>query len=176
MKHILPLAALAGMLAGTQVTAHHSFAAEYDGNQPVTVTGTVAKIDWTNPHMHFYVDVKDAAGAVTQWKFEGCPPNMLVRQGWTRNVTLKPGDTVTVSGWKARIALVQAGRRGQTTVLPVAPRHRRPDGSLLPLRCSADHDTAAPVSDHSDEGSGPDPLRSPPRVPHHPHRRAEASR
>ena len=84
------------------LAAHHSFAAEYDGNQPVTVTGTVAKIDWTNPHIHFYVDVKDAAGAVTQWKFEGYPPNMLVRQGWKRDVTMKPGDTVTVFAWKAR--------------------------------------------------------------------------
>ena len=103
MKITLSLAALllSTILTG-RVSAHHSFAAEYDGNQPVTVSGTVAKIDWTNPHIHFYVDVKDAAGVVTQWKFEGYPPNMLVRQGWTRNVTLKPGDAVTVFAWKAR--------------------------------------------------------------------------
>ena len=101
MKHVL-LTICGAALCAAQLSAHHSFAAEYDGNQPVTVTGTVAKIDWTNPHMHFYVDVKDQGGAVTQWKFEGYPPNMLVRQGWKRDVTLKPGDTVTVFGWKAR--------------------------------------------------------------------------
>jgi Family of unknown function (DUF6152) len=96
-------AIVASVLLGTStLIAHHSFAAEYDGNRPVTVTGTVARIDWTNPHIHFYVDVKDDAGAVTQWKFEGYPPNMLVRQGWKRDVTMKPGDMVTVFGWRAR--------------------------------------------------------------------------
>jgi uncharacterized protein DUF6152 len=97
------LALAASLLLGTDVlSAHHSFAAEYDGTKPVTVTGTVAKVDWTNPHIHFYVDVKDDSGAVTQWKFEGYPPNMLVRQGWKRDVTMKPGDVVTVFGWRAR--------------------------------------------------------------------------
>lgn len=100
MKHVL--LAIGVTVLAVQLSAHHSFAAEYDGNQPVTVTGTVAKIDWTNPHIHFYVDVKGTDGAATQWKFEGYPPNMLVRQGWKRAVTLKPGDIVTVSGWKAR--------------------------------------------------------------------------
>src|SRR4051812_50181872 len=102
MRHILPALTLAAAVLATPVSAHHSFAAEYDGNQPVTVSGTVAKVEWTNPHIHFYVDAKDAAGAVTQWKFEGYPPNMLVRQGWKRDVTMKPGDTVTVFAWKAR--------------------------------------------------------------------------
>ena len=102
MKQLLAAAACAVVLLTVRVAAHHSFAAEYDANQPVTVSGTVTKIDWTNPHIHFYVDVKDASGAVTAWKFEGYPPNMLVRQGWKRDVTLKPGDVVTVYGWKAR--------------------------------------------------------------------------
>jgi len=96
------LCVLFSAVLATRAAAHHSFAAEYDGSQPLTVSGTVAKIEWTNPHIHFYVDVKDAAGAVTQWKFEGYPPNMLVRQGWKRDVTLKPGDVVTVFAWKAR--------------------------------------------------------------------------
>jgi len=89
--------------ANTPAIAHHSFAAEYDASQPVTVTGTIKKVEWTNPHIHFYMDVKDAAGAVKEWKFEGYPPNMLVRQGWKRDVTLKPGDAVTVFGWRSRL-------------------------------------------------------------------------
>jgi hypothetical protein len=103
MKAVTVLACSLGLLPGTAaLSAHHSFAAEYDGAKPVTVSGTVAKIDWTNPHIHFYVDVKDETGKVTQWKFEGYPPNMLIRQGWKRDVTMKPGDTVTVFGWRAR--------------------------------------------------------------------------
>ena len=85
---------------GRGALAHHSFAAQYDSTKPITVTGTVAKVDWTNPHMHFYVDVKDDKGRVTQWTFEGFPPNMLVRQGWKRDVSLKVGDTVTVPAGK----------------------------------------------------------------------------
>jgi len=101
MKPLL-LALSAAVLLTAPLSAHHSFAAEYDGMQPVTVSGTVAKIEWTNPHIHFFVDVKSDDGAVKQWKFEGYPPNMLVRQGWKRDVTLKVGDTVTVFGWRAR--------------------------------------------------------------------------
>jgi hypothetical protein len=94
---------IAAMLtAAATVSAHHSFAAQYDSNKPVTLNGTVVKIDWTNPHIHFYVDVKDDSGKVTQWTFEGYPPNMLIRQGWKRNETLKPGDVVTVFAWQAR--------------------------------------------------------------------------
>lgn len=100
--HSLFTGALLALVATSGVSAHHSFAAEYDGMQPVTVSGTVAKIEWTNPHIHFFVEVKNDAGAITQWKFEGYPPNMLVRQGWKRDVTLKPGDVITVSGWRAR--------------------------------------------------------------------------
>src|SRR5262245_18022249 len=85
------------------IAAHHSFAAEYDAAKPVTLSGIVARIDWTNPHIHFYVDVKDSAGTVTQWKFEGYPPNMLVRQGWKRDATMKPGDAVTVFAWQSRV-------------------------------------------------------------------------
>ena len=84
------------------LAAHHSFAAEYDGAKPVTLAGTVAKIDWQNPHIYFYLDVKDDKGAVTQWKIEGYPPNMLVRQGWKKDVTMKVGDTIKVFGWRAR--------------------------------------------------------------------------
>ena len=82
--------------------AHHSFAAVFDSEQAVTMTGEVVDIEWTNPHFHFSVDVKDSAGAVTRWRFEGYPPNMLVRQGWRRDETLTPGTMVTVEGWAAR--------------------------------------------------------------------------
>ena len=93
-----------GVLLGTaSVSAHHSFAAQYDSDKPITLSGTVARVEWTNPHMHFYLDVKDEKGVVTQWAFEGYPPNMLVRQGWKRDVTLKQGTVLTVFGWRARV-------------------------------------------------------------------------
>jgi len=91
--------------------AHHSFAAEYDGEKPITLKGVVTKVEWENPHMHFILDVTDEKGKVEEWKFEGFPPNMLVRQGWKRDVTLKVGDTVTVFAWKARNGLNQAHSR-----------------------------------------------------------------
>ena len=102
MKVVLALTSLLAVPAAP-ASAHHSFAAQYDSTKPITLSGTVAKIDWTNPHMHFHVDVKDAKGGVTRWTFEGYPPNMLIRQGWKRDTTLKVGDTVTVFGWQARI-------------------------------------------------------------------------
>lgn len=91
------------LLGTASLTAHHSFAAQYDSDKPITISGTVTKVDWTNPHMHFYLDVKGDTGGVTQWTFEGYPPNMLIRQGWKRDVTLKPGTVVTVYGWRARV-------------------------------------------------------------------------
>lgn len=81
--------------------AHHSFAAYFDSEKPVTLTGKVAGIEWTNPHFHFSLDVENG-GAVERWRFEGYPPNMLVRQGWKRDETLREGATVTVEGWAAR--------------------------------------------------------------------------
>jgi hypothetical protein len=81
---------------------HHSFGAEYDVNQPITITGTLTAIEWTNPHTHFYLDVKDASGKVVNWKFEGYNPSVLVRTGWKKDVTMKVGDTITVFGWRAR--------------------------------------------------------------------------
>ena len=83
-------------------------------SKPVTVSGTVARVDWQNPHIYFYVDAADDKGAVTQWKIEGYPPNMLVRQGWKRDVTMKVGDTVKVFGWQARANPTQAAGRNVT--------------------------------------------------------------
>jgi hypothetical protein len=97
----LTLLAAGLLLAGLPVLAHHSFAAEYDGDKPITLKGVITKVDWENPHMHFYLDVTNRQGEVEHWKFEGYPPNMLVRQGWTKN-TLKEGDRVSVFAWLAR--------------------------------------------------------------------------
>jgi hypothetical protein len=81
---------------------HHSFGAEYDVNQPITLTGRLTAIEWTNPHTHFYLDVKDSNGKVVNWKFEGYNPSVLVRNGWKKDVTMKVGDVITVFGWRAR--------------------------------------------------------------------------
>jgi len=90
------------LCAAGAADAHHSFAAEYDAEKPFTMSGTLAGVEWTNPHVYFSVDVKADNGALTRWRFEGYPPNMLVRQGWQRDVTVKVGDKVTVTGWLAR--------------------------------------------------------------------------
>jgi len=81
--------------------AHHSFAADYDIKQPITLSGTVTRTEWTNPHVHFNVNVAEAGGAVTEWRFEMGAVNGLFRRGWTREM-LKPGDMVTVEGYLAR--------------------------------------------------------------------------
>jgi len=95
------VAACGLFLASAPVFAHHSFAAEFDAAKPVKVSGVVANIEWLNPHIWLYVDVKDEGGKVTRWSFEGGPPNALYRQGWRRD-SLKVGDTVTVDGFQAK--------------------------------------------------------------------------
>jgi hypothetical protein len=95
--------ALGLAVPGAAAYAHHSFAAEFDANQPITVTGTVTKVEWTNPHARFYVDAKDESGKVVNWDFELGGATQLIRRGWSRT-TLKPGESVTVSGFRARRA------------------------------------------------------------------------
>jgi len=94
---------LAGILvSATRTTAHHSFAAEFDAQKPITLKGVVTKIDWTNPHVWFYINVKDKdTGKVTNWGAEMGPPHGLQRQGWRRD-TLKIGEEVTVTGSLAK--------------------------------------------------------------------------
>ena len=100
----LATAALLSLAATIPAVAHHSFAAEFDRSKMVTLTGTVTKLAWVNPHARFYIDVKDeATGKVNNWDWELSSPNGLMRRGWTRN-SLKQGDTVTVTGWLAKNA------------------------------------------------------------------------
>jgi hypothetical protein len=89
------------MVSALPAFAHHSFAAEYDAAKPVNLKGVVTKVEWTNPHARFYVDVKDESGKVTNWNFELASPNVLTRNGWTRH-SLKEGDVIEVQGAMAK--------------------------------------------------------------------------
>src|SRR5688572_16423065 len=80
---------------------HHSFAAEFDQTKTISLKGSVTKLEWFNPHIWVYLDVKDSAGAITKWQCEGGAPNSLTRNGWTRD-SLKPGDEITIDGFLAR--------------------------------------------------------------------------
>ncbi len=104
IRSVIALAAgLACVVAAVSTAAHHSFAAEFDANKKVTITGTVTRIEWMNPHARFYVDVKDETGKVANWDFELASPNGLMRRGWTRS-SLKVGDVVTVVAYGAKNA------------------------------------------------------------------------
>lgn len=93
---------LVPLLTIAPASAHHSFAAEYDSSQPVTMTGAVTKIDWANPHVYFFIDMKDPdTGKVTNWAFEMGAPAVLARSGWKRS-SVKIGDVITVHGTKAK--------------------------------------------------------------------------
>jgi len=96
------LATVFGLVAtAVPASAHHSFAAEYDATRPLTVTGTVTKLEWTNPHARVYIDAKDESGKIVHWDFELGPPNGLMRRGWSRT-SLKPGHVVTISGFHSK--------------------------------------------------------------------------
>jgi Family of unknown function (DUF6152) len=103
MKHAFPsaLAVIALLLTSLPAMAHHSFAAEYDSHEVITLTGVITEVDWTNPHTYVHVNVKDASGKVTDWALEGYPPNTLKRTGFPR-AALKEGDTITITAYKSK--------------------------------------------------------------------------
>lgn len=92
---------------GARVAAHHSFAVDYDAKKPVAVTGVVMKVEWTNPHIHIYVDAMDPKGVVTSWNFEMTSPNYMERNGWSRKA-VNPGDKVTIQGFGGRVVMTRA--------------------------------------------------------------------
>src|SRR5438132_14246904 len=101
LRSAATVAALFLTLASVPVRAHHSFAAEYDGTKKITVSGTVTKFDWVNPHSWIYVDVKDDSGKVVNWRFEMGPPNALLRMGWRKD-SVPPGTPVEIQGYQAK--------------------------------------------------------------------------
>jgi hypothetical protein len=112
IRHVL--AALIGgalfVSLARPVAAHHSFSAEFDANKPVTLHGTITKLEWINPHSWLHVDVKNPDGTTTEWMIEGATPNTLLRRGFTRD-TIKAGTEITIVGYQAKNGAPRANGR-----------------------------------------------------------------
>src|SRR5262247_3593518 len=117
---IPPLALTTVIRLAPPALAHHSFAAEYDANTPVTLTGSVTKMAWINPHSWIYIDVKKPDGNVENWAVEAGPPGTLIRAGFTKE-SLVPGTVIVVNGYRAKDGALRANGRDLTL----------PDGRLL---------------------------------------------
>ena len=112
-RFITLLAAVYAIVGAHSAAAHHSFAAEFDANAPIDLTGTVTKVAWANPHTFFYIDVANAAGEIENWALEMGSPNGLMRRGWTRD-SMKIGDVVTVTGSRAKDGSYKGNARSVT--------------------------------------------------------------
>ena len=139
MRHGLSLAvgALLVAAAAPQARSHHSFAAEFDANQPVELHGTITKMEWINPHSWLHINVKNADGSTSEWMIEGATPNTLLRRGFTREA-VKAGTEITIIGFRAKNGANRAN--GRDLILP--------DGSRLFMSSSgtgAPGDTEAPA-------------------------------
>jgi hypothetical protein len=116
---LLAFGALVAQLGAGQASAHHSFAAVFDSNQSVELTGTVKRVEWMNPHVWIYLDVPNADGAVEEWAFEMGSPNRLTRYGWHQN-SLPEGQVVTIAASRARDGSRKAAV--ETVTLPSGER------------------------------------------------------
>jgi hypothetical protein len=137
---ILLALSLAGLIAlAGNAWAHHSFSAEFDAAKPITISGIVTKVDWTNPHVWLWINVKDETGAVANWGAEMGPPHGLQRSGWRRE-TLKIGEQITVNGFLAR----NGEKRVNARTVTLASTGGRPGATLDAGSSSRDEPAAKP--------------------------------
>ena len=131
-RAFLPLGLLVPLLAlWTAASGHHSFSVQYDDTKPITIQGWLTKVEWTNPHVYFYLDVEDENSAVETWAFEMVAPIVLERRGWTRS-TLQIGEEIEVDGYLARdgsrlasaesLHIVRTGERHSGTTRQLSPQ------------------------------------------------------